>query len=425
MKMKLLTRTIIYYSLLSIPLLTIAGVAFYFIISSSVNESMDESLLNTMNQLDKYINTKTDNHDYSSADGDTFLHFEKGIADEKIIFRDSAIFDSVENEYLPYRILSTQIPSRDGRYVVYIRKASIETEDLINGIIISVIVVFIVLFIGLVVLNWWINQKLWRPFYKTLSLLGRYRIGQDNTQIDIPQSSISEFNALRHSLNDMLIHAHHDYQKQKEFTENASHEMQTPLAVMQNNIDLLIQSSNLGEQEMQLISSILSSQKKLSRLNKSLLLLSKIDNGQFTEVEEVSFIDLLKNTLPLFEAEIKAKKIVVNKTYHQDLVYHMNRGLCEILLINLIQNAVRHNVAGGTIDIALNSEELRIINTGDAIREPEKVFERFSQSHNHSDSVGLGLAIVHQITMSSGLHIEYKRLEEKHCFIVSIKEIIK
>ena len=157
--MKLLTRTIIYYALMSVPLLLLAGVAFYFIITSEINNSMDESLMNTKKQLENYLATQKDTSNYITPDGDSFIRFMQGTpATEGIVFKDTLIFDEAEQEYLPYRILQAEILFGTGHYTIKIRKASIETEDLIHGVIVSIIVVFVILFVGLVTLSWWINK---------------------------------------------------------------------------------------------------------------------------------------------------------------------------------------------------------------------------------------------------------------------------
>jgi signal transduction histidine kinase len=419
--MKLLTRTIIYYALLSVPLLLIAGVAFYFIITSELNKSMDESLVNTKNHLENYLKTKQDTSNYSAPDGDSFLRFLPGLANPITSFKDTLIFDPAEEEYLPFRILYTEVPFGTGHYQVKIRKASIETEDLIDGIVISIFVVFVVLFIGLMALSWWINKKLWKPFYNTLTYLSTYKIGAKNN-FTFEATSIDEFNSLNVSLDKMLARISHDYQKQKEFTENAAHEMQTPVAVMQSKIDLLIQSKNLKEEEMHLIEQLSSALQKLSYLNRSLLLLSKIENKQFSELESVSVQSIVDNSLSLYESALASKEITVHKSYLANPVVSINRGLFEILMNNLIQNAVRHNVQGGSINIEVGNRSIIIENSGPAIESPESIFERFTRSDHSIGSIGLGLAIVKEIIYVSGMFIDYQFRQDKNCFTLFLRK---
>jgi len=418
--MKLLTRTIFYYSLMSVPLLLIAGIAFYFIITAELNKSMDESLLNTKKHLENYLVSKQDTSNYIAPDGDSFMQFNQGPPHSTIGYKDTLIYDHTEQEYLPFRILHAEVPFRNGHYLIEIRKASIETEDLIDGIVISIIVVFVVLFVGFVALSWWVNKRLWRPFYNTLTYLSNYAIGAKNN-FHFEPGTIAEFNALNHSLNEMLGRIRHDYQKQKEFTENAAHEMQTPVAIMQSKIDLLIQSKNLREEEMQLIEQLSTALQKLSHLNRSLLLLSKIENKQFAELENVSVRDVLDNSISLYENGITSKEISVERNYLREPVISINRGLCEILINNLIQNAVRHNVSGGFIWITLEEAKLIIENTGPTIEYPTTIFERFSRSDKSINSIGLGLALVREISNVSGLTVTYHLKNDKNCFTLLFK----
>ncbi len=419
--MKLLTRTTIYYALLSVPLLLLAGVTFYFIITSELNKSMDESLLNTKNHLENYLKTKQDTSNYSAPDGDSFMRFVPGPVQQAINFKDTLIYNPAEEEYLPFRILYAEVPFGRGHYQIKIRKASIETEDLIDGIVISIFVVFVILFIGLMALSWWINKKLWKPFYSTLNFLSAYKIGTKNN-FTFGATATVEFNSLNVSLDKMLARIGRDYQKQKEFTENAAHEMQTPVAVMQSKIDLLIQSKNLGEEEMHLIEQLSSALQKLSYLNRSLLLLSKIENKQFSQLESVSVQEVVDNALSLYESALTSKEITVNKSYLANPVTSINRGVFEILMNNLIQNAVRHNVQGGAIDIEVSHEHIVIENTGPAIESPESIFERFTRSDQSIGSIGLGLAIVKEIVNASGMSIDYRFQQSKNCFTLHFND---
>ena len=418
--MKLLTRTIIYYALMSVPLLLIAGFAFYFIITSEINKSMDESLLNTKKQLEHYLKNKKDSSNYVAPDGDSFMQFARGVPETTLYFKDTSIFECEADEYLPYRILETEVPVGKDHYRIKIRKASIETEDLIDGIVISIFVVFVILFVGLVGLSWWINKKLWKPFYDTLTYLGHYKVGTKKT-FSFEPTAIAEFESLNHSLDKMLERIDRDYQKQKEFTENAAHEMQTPVAVMQSKIDLLIQSRNLKEEEMQLIEQLSRALQKLSHLNRSLLLLSKIENKQFVEHEHVSILEVLDNSLSLYENAIASKEIIIRKNYSAQPVISINRGLCEVLMNNLVQNAVRYNIPGGIVLLKVDDSKMVIENTGPPIENPETIFERFARSDQSINSIGLGLAIVREITIVSGMAIKYYNEGEKNCFTLLFK----
>lgn len=415
--MKLLTRTVLYYTLLSIPLLFLSGGAFYLVIKFQINDSMDESLLNIKKQLESHIASAPDTSQYISPDGESFIRWAIGEPNTAINFRDTLIFSKVADEYLPYRILATEVKSKVGHCKIYIRKAAIETEDLISGIAVSVLIISSFLFAGLLMLNWLINRSIWKPFYETLGFLNRFKI-DDKKDLNFATTPISEFNALNHALTNMLGRAAQDYQQQKEFTENASHEMQTPLAVMQSKIDLLIQSKNLGHQEMQLIGRLLEALKKLSHLNKSLLLLSKIENQQFTDVEDVNIIEIVEHALDNYTEVIQSKGLRIARQYEATFVHRLNRTLCDVLVNNLVQNAVRHNIPNGKIGVKITQAQLQISNTGPVIENPTAIFNRFSKSGEATDSIGLGLAIAKKIVETNGLYIEYQLAGHLHQFTI-------
>ena len=173
---------------------------------------------------------------------------------------------------------------------------------------------------------------------------------------------------------------------------------------------------------MHLIEQLSSALQKLSYLNRSLLLLSKIENKQFSQLESVSVQEVVDNALSLYESALTSKEITVNKSYLANPVTSINRGVFEILMNNLIQNAVRHNVQGGAIDIEVSHEHIVIENTGPAIESPESIFERFTRSDQSIGSIGLGLAIVKEIVNASGMSIDYRFQQSKNCFTLHFND---
>ena len=213
-----------------------------------------------------------------------------------------------------------------------------------------------------------------------------------------------------------------DFIFQKQFTENASHEMQTPLAVIRNKIELLIQSENLNKTESDLILSINDAVSKLSRLNKSLLLLAKIENHQFKGEADISLVKIIDESLLLFEDHLAEKNIKVIKAYHDNIKLFINPDLCMVFVNNLMQNAIRHNTQNGSIEILLDKNHFSISNTGKALAiDPSKIFQRFQKDPGSIDSTGLGLAIAKEIAVASGLTFEYDYWDLKHNFSLKFK----
>jgi signal transduction histidine kinase len=215
----------------------------------------------------------------------------------------------------------------------------------------------------------------------------------------------------------MTAKIHNDYLSQKEFNENSSHELQTPLAIIRNKLEMLIQSRNLDGKDMEIIESIFDAVKRLNQLNKGLLLLSKIDNRQYESDKKINFNKIIFQSLALYDEQIQEKEIIVTKeTPQQDVFVEGNQVLLETLFNNLLSNAIRHNVTkGGKIDIVLSKSELKIRNTGpQLLSSPSLMFERFKKQSTSEYSIGLGLSIVKKICDVFHYRINYKYSEKNH-----------
>jgi len=199
-----------------------------------------------------------------------------------------------------------------------------------------------------------------------------------------------------------------DYRSLKEFNENASHEIQTPLAIIKSKLELLIQNEALDEDQMRIINSVYEATNRMSRLNQGLLLISKIDNNQFPRAEKINFQQLIEKNLEHFEELISLKKIRVTVSFSKKVEHEMNKTLAEILVSNLLSNAIRHNLEEGEISVTMDAENLTISNTGHPLTlSPGELFERFRKSDRNSESAGLGLAIVKRILLIYNYHISY------------------
>ncbi len=220
-------------------------------------------------------------------------------------------------------------------------------------------------------------------------------------------------------LNLLLQQMRQEYQATKQFTQDASHELQTPLAVIKAHIELLLQSPRLGEQEAEALGGILRNVNRLSRLNSALILLSKIDNQRFPDVETVDIGLLLREILENFEDLIGLQKIEVECSLPSGLKFSMSASLAEILLANLVQNAIRHNLRGGFIRARLEGRRLEITNPGKVLEGPtDTLFERFKRDPDSEEGLGLGLSIVQRICKLYGLGLQYLHREGLHTLLI-------
>jgi signal transduction histidine kinase len=423
--MKLLAKTSLYYLIFSIPILILSGFICFHVITREVKESNDELLLNRKVQVEQYLKnydtisllliTKSKEAQINKV---PYSNFKNGI---ETMFSDTLIFDKAENELADNRMITSIIKTGNSFYQIKIWRSTLEYEELIEGIFYLLVTILFFLFLISMFINFWISKTLWKPFYSTIENLKKFR-ASDNEVPNFEKTTVNEFSVLNNSLSQMMDKMIVDYNSQKKFTENASHEIQTPLAVIKTKIDLLIQSENLKENEMKLIGSIDDACSRLIRLNKSLLLLTKIENRQFKTTEKVSIEKMIDQSLVLFEEHIKANNITVNKTVEDNFFINMNVDLCSVLINNLIQNAIRHNNENGSISILIKDNSLSIHNTGK--EEPLNsalLFKRFQKDSTSHLSIGLGLAIANEIAEVSGLSLTYKFVSRTHCFSFAIK----
>ena len=372
--MKLLNKTSIYYLLFALPVFAICSGLIYYFISFEIIENLDENLIKEKNEIVKSIKT---GKLVTELDDEISL---KEVRPEKVnysnVFSDTTLFDANESEMESYRMLTTTLNERGKIYQLKIHVSYIESDDLLVSILLPVLILIVLLLTGFFFINLYISKKVWQPFYSTLEKLKVYKIA--DTSFELGDSNILEFSELNKTLELMTEKIHKDFISQKQFIENASHEIQTPLAVIKNKIELLIQSKTLSESEIQIIQSVYNASNKLSSLNKALLLLSKIENNQFKEVEESQLKALVEKTLSHFEDIVSLKNIHVEKTYSGNPTCKMNPILADILISNLIQNAIRHNVEGGTININILENSIIFSNTSNyTIANTNELFLRF------------------------------------------------
>ncbi len=271
-----------------------------------------------------------------------------------------------------------------------------ETEETVIAIAILTFLFFLILVIGFLIFNRRLSVKLWQPFRSTLNKLKAFNL---NSQASIPFeiSNTLEFEELNLALSKLIEHTISVYKSQKEFTENASHELQTPLAIIKNKLDLLLQKEALTDRQYQIIEATNKAVTRVSRINKNLLLLAKIENHQFEDSEEINLSDLTTQSLVHLHEHIESKALILQSEIDGELSITGNKTLLEILLNNLILNAIRHNAQKGIIKITLDKSGLTLSNSGNKALDIESLFKRFKKSSDESSGSGLGLAIVEQI----------------------------
>ena len=321
-----------------------------------------------------------------------------------------------EGEYETGRGLVSSVAVGNDYYRIQIVESTVETEDLIRLIFFITIGVILLLLLTLLLTNRLILSRLWQPFYNIMKEVRLFNIA-DSREIPKVDTDIDEFEELNQTVTVMAAKARHDYKDLKAFTENASHELLTPIAVINSKLDSLIQTENFSDRQSKLLNDLYGAVSRLNRLNQSLLLLVKIENQLLRDQQKLNVLTVLVDMIVQFEEIFQDKELKV--AYNLDnKEINASQYLIEILLSNLLSNAIRHNYKGGDILINLTEKNLIIKNTGDA--EPlndEKIFARFHKSSG-SEGSGLGLTISRQICENFGFSLNYVFAEGYHKFIV-------
>ncbi|MGY3053699.1 signal transduction histidine kinase [Pedobacter sp. UYEF25] len=292
-----------------------------------------------------------------------------------------------------------------------------ETEETVAAIAAITLLFFLILVVGFLFLSRRLSVRLWKPFRSTLSKLKIFNL-DNHTAISFNKSDIIEFEELNIALEKLLDHNICVYKAQKEFTENASHELQTPLAIIKTKLDLLLQKEAVTNRQYQIIEEINKALTRITRINKNLLLLNKIENHQFEGNETVNVSELTLQYLEEFREHYSNKGIHIQTEINPDIALTGNKVLIEILLNNLLLNGIRHNSPGGTIDVFISKTALIISNSGDSPLNESAIFNRFAKRSTKNAGSGLGLAIIKQICIRHHWVVSYEFKEQAHHFSI-------
>lgn len=314
----------------------------------------------------------------------------------------------------PFRMLTTVFNKDNKYYEMKVVSSTVEEDDLVRGLLYSLIWLYAAILISFFVINHLLLRKIWTPFYQLLRKLKAFRLDQDQG-IETGSTEVKEFKELNVAVKSLVTQSVGTYGSQKQFIENAAHELQTPLAISLNRLELLAESEDLSDQHLEAIGQVIGTLQRLTRLNKSLLLLSKIENKQYGEVALLSINMLMKTLISEYEDFAQLKSVQVHLEEEALLEVAMNKDLAAILISNLLKNAMTHNIAGGTVAVSISSQGLVISNTGRSVAlDPEQVFKRFKKDSQAQSSTGLGLAIVKAIIDLYGFDIQYSYTDQHH-----------
>ena len=413
--MKLLTKINRSFLLASLAVFLVCSMLSYFLLRDLIYTQQDNDITDEKDQVISFIE-QSGKLPVAQAFGEDLLEIRKVKAGEKIPedLYDKIIYDTVDLEEIPVRLLSFLYTFEKENYIITIGESRLQSDDFTEIVLLFVVLFMIAFFSVLFFINKRVSKKIWSPFNDTLNKLKAFDLSLQN-KISFSKSQVTEFDELSVSLNKMTDKIYNDYSTLKQFTENASHEIQTPLSIMRNRLEMLIQGENFTEEQLQSVQKINEAVSRLSKLNTALLTLTKIENHQFVNPEKIELASFVKDKLQSLNEIIEEKNISVSADADETVFITMNPSLAHLLFDNLLGNAIKHNMAKGFIRIVIKPHEFSVSNSGTALQvSPETLFDRFVKNNPSSDSLGLGLAMVKQICTMYGFAINYNSQENIH-----------
>lgn len=415
--MNIVTRLTLFFILASLLVFIIGGVITFQVMKKEIDIEQNRFLKERLGHTLKMIERRNIQKEII-RDKVHIKPLASKIKDSKIVYSDTLVMHNTLQRPEQHLKLDVIRNINETSYAITLYDLIIETDDISEAVIESLSKTYFVLLVAFSILGLLLSYFFMYPFRRILDIINSFSIS-DTDQLVFPKTSISEFRKLNGFLAQMTRKIQKDYQSLKEFSENASHELQTPITIILGKLDVMIQEEGLSERQLKLIESTQMATKRLSNLSSSLSLLTKIENGEFSKVEKINLVALIGQIKEEFEDLITLKNIEYSINVNANAIIEADPILMEIMVINLLNNAIKHNVENGFIDLQINHNGFNISNSGNPlVNNPNKLFERFVKSNPSDPSLGLGLAIVKKICDVFGYKIEYTFNSNRHEILV-------
>lgn len=421
--MKLFHLVLWRISLALIVVLTVWAGFFYMAVVEEVNDEVDDTLEDYSEGL--IIRALSGEDMPTASNGSNNQYYLCEVSESyaashpQITYRDEMVFITEKSETEPARVLITIFRTEDERYMeLVVYTPTIEKLDLLRAILGWIIFLYVLLLLIILSINIWVFRKNMKPLYVLLKWLDSSQLGKKNEPLE-NTTKITEFRKLNAATMAFAERGEKLFEQQKTFIGNASHEMQTPLAICRNRLEMLMEDETLTEHQLNELIKTHQTLENLTRMNRSLLLLCKIENGQFADTRSVCLNDILTHYLDDYKEVYAYRNITVTVTTDSSFCVEMNDSLVSVLVTNLLKNSFVHNIDGGFIYIKITANTFEISNTGEKPLDRERIFERFYQGQKKEGSTGLGLALVDSICKANHLKIDYTYVENRHIFTIS------
>ena len=409
--MKLLTRTSLNFISVCTVFFLLGSIVMYFSIKNIIQNDLESNLIQ---QKKKFISSleKDKIHELKSD----LVFISKGEGFQDLTFNDTVLI--IDNQYVLFKNMQFSCIKEGINYRVNILKSQSQSDILIMKLVIVNIGFAMLFFLIVFYVNRHSIRSALKVFYSTINKLEGFQLNKP-TPLKLDNAEVYEIKKLNNVFEKMSTQIKNDFDLQKEYTENVTHELQTPLSVISTKVDELMQSDNLNKEQMEQLAVLMETTNRLSKINKSLIFLTKIDNRFYSDKKKILINNLIDDKLCLFADIIDQRNIKIELDYKQDVYVEIDPNLAETILINLIKNAIIHNYNDGYIKISLVDNSLIISNSGDVPNfDKSNIFNRFTRNSVNSKSLGIGLSIVKRICDLYNFNIKYDYKDE-HCFIIN------
>lgn len=422
--MKLITKFILIYLFVTIIVLGIGGVISFYIIKTEIDNELKWDFLERIDRV-TYLMEKGRRYSRGrnvSGDQNLVIRELPQRVEEQVEVTDTLIWHDRLEQYEQNVKVSAYRTINGSSYYISTYGMMIESDDITEAVTKTLLWILGMQIIGAIGIGFYVSGWLFKPFRDTLKKISRFKL-QERKPVQATETHIQEFNDLNRFVEEMTRKAVSDYINLKEFSENASHELQTPLAIAKGNLELLTETP-LSAEQYSYIESLEKAIKKCSRLSESLALLTKIDNHEYNSNQKVNLSNLIKESIETFREFIDLNKLSIHTKLEEDVEIDLHPALAEIVQSNLLQNAIKHNIENGEIRIELTKEKWLIANTGRPLAgNPEQLFDRFRKADQNSESIGLGLSIVKRITEKYLHSVDYRVEDHWHFITIRLKNV--
>ena len=405
-----------------LPLMAVWGALFYFTMVDEIRDEADDSLEDYSAMIISRILAGEELPQGNDGSNNSFevraVDSNYAATHPHLRYHDENIYIPDKREQEPARVLTSIFSDAEGQfYELMVMTPTFEKNDLFEAVLAWIVVLYVALLFIVLVVTMIIFRRSLQPLYDLLHWLDAYRPGGRPQSVP-NKSDVEEFRRLNVALQQAVDRSEELFERQSQFIGNASHELQTPLAIIGNRVEWLLDSPSITEEEAGELFKIQKTLSRAVRLNKTLLLLTKIDNGQFPESVEVDIVTALEEGVESYGDVYAAREVNFTHNLPAELKVTMNESLATTLISNLVKNAYVHTPQGGDAHIEIVGRTLRVSNTGSEPLDKEHIFERFYQAARKEGSTGLGLALVAAVCRYYNLRLEYFFADGKHNFEV-------